>query len=352
MMNLTALSCAALACLCLGSPSPEGVPTALAWQLEAGKQYRVQSNSTVETTTTTQGSEQVESNVQAFDQTVRVDEVSAGGDMLLTVTTESYHMTKKSAGFSVKLSALRDQNGEVKVQVKVNSPTPELLNKDVSNLFETLAHNTTNLVYHITLDGQGQVHRNRLIGDPYHNLPSNTDVTRMMTQALQVLGGTDELPGALAARIFVQLPVMPVKTGETWPVSRTLVASGVQLEGRGPCSLVRVSGDKNSGMASLVEDLNFNVRIERFKKNMTDVMDRTFKDMGLDLKLSVDLIAPDVQAKIRSEFDVQAGLLRTMKWSQVTATIGGSMTMGEQGMQVDVRSSSSGACTWSEIERK
>lgn len=351
-MNLTPLALASFALASLFSiPEPTSVePVTLAWNLQEGASYLVESVSTIETDTITAGQEQEELMTTEQVHLVHVEEVSETGDMQLLITLQSYHMLKESAQLTVELTGDRDEDGEINILVDVESEMEELQGDDVLAVFEAIAQNTMELEFHMLLTPQGIVTESSVDGDPMGDLPTDTDVAQMMVDVASSLLDAEELPGALASQLFSHLSPDAVEVGDEWSVTRVADLGGVHMDGEGNCTLDELKGDVGARHALLTEDLDYAISVDTLEGNMAEMMSKMMGSMGAEMDISVSLAAEDMNSVMSIDFDVRAGFHSSMTWSDILSSVDGSIMVGEMDLDIEVETDTSGSSSWSLIE--
>jgi len=353
-MNLTTIACTTL--LLVGSTSQPGSPSAeavtLAWKLPAGADYLIESTSTVDTTTVTMDQEQSEFMQLETTHRVHVNEVTEDGDMELTITVESYFMGKESPQLNIELSCERDDDGEIRVAAEIDSELAELEGSDVTDLFEAIGRNNMELEFTVLLTPTGEVESSSLKGDPMHDLPTDTEVTEMIAATASALLDAEDLPGLLTSQIFSLLPAEPVEVGAEWDVSRHYDAMGLEMDGKGRCTLDELKTEDGVQLAVITEDMLYSVGAEGLEENMIDMMTVIFESTGMELEVAVELDAEDTNTSMETHFDIAAGFHRSMVWSETTATVNGVMTIAGNEMDMVVETVASGRSSWSRLEEK
>lgn len=351
-MNFTTLACATL--LFAGSTSQPTCASAeavtLAWKLSAGADYLVKSSSTVESLTVTVGQEQEESTKIETTHRVHVKDVTEDGNMELTITVDAYFMSKESEQLSIELTGERDEDGGVHVVAEIDSPVAELLGDDVVELFEAIGRNNMDLEFTVILMPTGEVESCSLKGDPMQDLPTDSQVTEMIAATASALLDAEDLPGMLASQVFSLLPPEPVEVEAKWDVSRHFSAIGLEMDGKGSCSLDEVLEEGDVRIAVLTENMEYNLGTEGLEENMLDMMDLMFERAGVEMDVDVELDADHIEYTIETRFDIESGFNRSMKWSDMITTVNGVMTIQGSEMEMEVETVSSGHSSWSRVE--
>ena len=338
------LACTAFALLALNAqPQPSTAEAVqLVWKLEAGTSYHIESEAMTETETTTAGLAQEESQVVRSLHRVFIEEVTEEGNMLLTVTLDKFSMTKESAVVKIEIDAVRDEAGEVTVHTSLESSMPELESVEMQEFFETVGMNNMELEFMFLITPAGHVLESSIEGDPMGDLPTETEITKMVAQTASAMIVVEDLPGILAASIFIQLPTVEMEEGGEWESRVECIVAGIEMDGTGACTLKSLEQEDSTTVADISIEMDYEFGVAK--------LETMLENMGGGTSFDVYMTAEDTSVEMNAEFDVTSGFMRSLKFSDMLMTVEGSIAVGDTEVDLEVESSSYGYAKWSRIE--
>lgn len=340
------IASAALALLVSASP-PDIEPVTLHWQLPAGAAYRIDASRSYSTTNVTMGVEQEQFQEDGVVYLATVEDVDEEGDMHLSVVMERVEMVQESEQQTISLSAERDEEGEKVIDVSIEAAAPMLEGDDVQELFEALAGNMLDVEFRFEVTPLGEVVATEVEGDPFADLPADTEVTRMVSEMIPMMIAVDDLPALVSAELFARLPEAPVEPTDTWDVARSLTVVGMEMTGKGTSTLLGVE----DGVAELREEMSYQLDAQGMAQTIEDVTSTIVQSQGGQMEIQVDLEGEDFEAVSLTRFDVAAGHTRSTVWESMTMRVGGTMYVGEQDMEMEVEVLAENAFSWEKVDR-
>lgn len=163
----------------------------------------------------------------------------------------------------------------------------------------------------------------------------------------------EDLAQAVAAELFVQLPDQGVLVGDRWPVARELSVSGIRMVGNGESKLETVETTIGAAVATLSEKLEYAVITDGFEAKLAELMTRAYAQFGVNVDITLDLRADPLKAESTARFDPDAGYCLTVKRSNLSMPMTGTLSIGKQSVKMNMLvEMSNGASTWTRLEAK
>ena len=267
--------------------------------------------------------------------------------MTLAMQTDALYMRKSSQALTLTLSAKRDEQGEIKTEISVESKVPAFEIEAFESFFEAVGKNLLELEYRFELDSSGKVLTASVEGDPFANLPQSDRATAMAKQAMEMMISTDELADAAAAEMFVQLPKGFVKVADSWDVTRELNSLGVQMIGSGRGSLYEVKGEGANRVAVIKQSMDYAILTDGLEAKLADLMNLVYQQAGLDVRVELDLRAERVKATSTTQFDLASGCCTTTRLDDLRIPMNGDMKAAGQSVEMEmVVELKSATATW------
>ena len=330
---------ALLALVLLALVQPTQAQVTLKWKLAKGEKFDLVSETTTKSVTTTtdqfgNNNKEEETETENVTRLVEITEVTSEGNFKMLVTMVEMEKVSKSAERTMTFSAKKDAEGKKSVSVNINAKNPLLGGRDVKALMEKLASNLLDYKMMFEITPQGVVLSAKGEGDPFADLPEDTQVTKMISKTVRRMLNPDDLPQMAAAEAFAQLPEQPVQLAQDWPLRRAFTVMGLSMDGRGTTILEKVQDEDGQRIATLQEKMVYKVDATKFNKMLKELMEGIFADAGLPVKLSVHLKATnDIDATATSLFNISQGHTTSTTWSGLTIPFGGTMTINVAGQQ-------------------
>lgn len=352
-MTRRTLVCLVAACIAL-APSTRSATTdavQLTWHLPKDARYRVVSTLEQETTTTVEAQVQRESMSQRTTRLVTVDSVDEQGTMVLTVEIDALSMRKISDTLTLTVSAGRDGEGELQVDATVETPVTAFDKQEFEAFFASVVKNLLEVRFELRVTPRGRVLSSKASGDPFANLPTLTEEAATASQVLRSMLSPEDLAQAVAAELFVQLPDQGVQVGDRWPVARELSVSGIRMVGTGETKLESIESLTGEAGAVLNEKLEYAVITEGFEKKLAQLMTQAYSQFGVTVDIALELRAEPVKAESTARFDPDAGYCLSVKRSDLSMPMTGTLNIGRQSVKMKMLvEMSNGASTWTRLQ--
>ncbi|MFT5286693.1 MAG: hypothetical protein ACI8TQ_002864, partial [Planctomycetota bacterium] len=196
----------------------------------------------------------------------------------------------------------------------------------------------------------GHVLESSLQGDPMGNLPTPTEITQMVALTASSMIDVENLPAALACGIFIQLPTDELEEGGEWESSVEFIVVGMEMDGTGACTIEGIEQDESTQSADINIQMDYSVGVDNLIEITIDMMENMFESMGVEMAVEVDMSGEDISVEMEAKFDVTDGVLQSMKFTDMVTVVEGTITVGENDIDLLVESSSSSHADWSRIE--
>jgi hypothetical protein len=118
---------------------------------------------------------------------------------------------------------------------------------------------------------QGVLVSAKVEGDLFKDLPTHTQVTRLVDGMLRKMILPEEIPKSIACEIFTQLPTKAVKVNDSWPVNRKLcILKELQVDVDGMATLQAVQARNGANMAKILEKFRYKLNHTKYVKSMIE----------------------------------------------------------------------------------
>jgi hypothetical protein len=269
---------------------------------------------------------------------VEVRNVLPNGNFILQLQIDRIQRESSSKEKTLVMSAARDLEGRPQVDVRVSGNNPIFQRQDFKSILRQIARNMLDLRIELELTPRGGVTSVQLEGDPFQNLPSDSQIARMIGKIVRKLVSKEDLAQIITAEAFAQLPAGPVRVNQSWPVARNFSVMGLQMNGTGRSTLQAIPGSNGTKTAAIRETMTYTVNTAKYGAMLKDFTESLMADAGLEV---------DVEANFRVEenptftsasiFNVDDGVNMSTTWEDQKIRFGGTMAISAYGETSRIR---------------
>jgi hypothetical protein len=319
--------------LMAGTAGAQGEPVRLAWDLPKDTVLSIGTETTVRTETRTRtptGATEVSSE-ETIDKTTTattVDAVGDGGRMALRTRLVSLASRRTSGSETLTLSGRGRADGPPEITVETSEENPAFRPEEAREVLAKFIEGLFACRWEAELTPRGEVAGATVTGDPYVGVPDRSFVGRAALRVARTLLPPEDAAHLLGAELFSLLPGGPVRTGESWAVSRRVSFLGLEMTGEGRAELVAVEGEAGDRVAEIREETTYRITASGLSERVAAALVELHEEMGLSTELSVSIEDPaPVVVSSTTRFAIGAGHASETAWPEFVVPLRGEMRL-------------------------
>lgn len=304
----------------------------LRWKLKKGDRLLLASESEMKTTTTTEsdGGKQVENETQkeSSEMAVEVKEVTAAGNLVLSIMPQAIRTENKSEKQTLGLDARRNAAGKAEVKVNLKGGVPGLDADEFREFLESFAANVLDTKMTVEVTPLGIVASSKAEGDLFKGVATDSEVLKFVRQFIENMISIDDMLASVTGEGFLQLPDPPARVKGTWDTERHFMVMGMKAAGKGRATLEGLEGAGADRAARISEKMRYTVDTSSFNEKLEKMVGTLMKQLGVEAKITCDIkAAGPMDIATENRFHLDRGCALSSEGRQVKLELGGTMTV-------------------------